>query len=51
LSGEEWRNNIRKNKETEPKQKQTNKQTKTEKHPVVDMTGDVVNCNAVNNIS
>ena len=30
-TGEEWRNNSRKNEETEPKQKQ---------HPVVDMTGD-----------
>ena len=30
-SGDEWRNNSRKNEETEPKQKQ---------HPVVDMTGD-----------
>ena len=30
-TGEKWRNNTRKNKETEPKQKQ---------HPVVDMTGD-----------
>ena len=30
-TGEEWRNNPRKNKETEPKQKQ---------HPVVDGTGD-----------
>ena len=30
-TGEEWRNNTRKNEETEPKQKQ---------HPVVDMTGD-----------
>ena len=29
--GEEWRNNSRKNEETEPKQKQ---------HPVVDMTDD-----------
>ena len=29
--GEEWINNSRKNKETEPKQKQ---------HPVVDVTGD-----------
>ena len=28
---EEWRNNFRKNEETEPKQKQ---------HPVVDVTGD-----------
>ena len=31
-TGEEWRNNSRKNEETEPKQKQ---------HPVVDVTGDV----------
>ena len=30
-TGEEWRNNSRKNEETEPKQKQL---------PVVDMTGD-----------
>ena len=30
-TGEQWRNNSRKNKETEPKQKQC---------PVVDMTGD-----------
>ena len=30
-SGDEWRNNSRKNEETEPKQKQ---------HPVVDVTGD-----------
>ena len=30
-TGEEWRNNSRKNEETEPKQKQ---------HPVVDVTGD-----------
>ena len=30
-TGEEWRNNFRKNEETEPKQKQ---------HPVVDMTDD-----------
>ena len=30
-TGEEWRNNIRKNEEMEPKQKQ---------HPVVDVTGD-----------
>ena len=28
--GDQWRNNFRKNEETEPKQK----------HPVVDMTGD-----------
>ena len=31
LLGEEWRNNSRKNEETEPKQKE---------HPVVDVTGD-----------
>ena len=30
-TGHQWRNNSRKNEETEPKQKQ---------HPVVDMTGD-----------
>ena len=30
-TGEEWRNNTRKNEEMEPKQKQ---------HPVVDVTGD-----------
>ena len=30
-TGDQWRNNSRKNKEKEPKQKQ---------HPVVDMTGD-----------
>ena len=30
-TGEEWRNNSRKNEETEPKQQQ---------HPVVDVTGD-----------
>ena len=30
-TGEQWRNNFRKNEETEPKQKQ---------HPVVDVTGD-----------
>ena len=30
-TGEDWRNNCRKNEETEPKQKQ---------HPVVDVTGD-----------
>ena len=29
--GQEWRNNSRKNEETEPKQKQ---------HPIVDVTGD-----------
>ena len=31
VTGDQWRNNSRKNKETEPKQKQC---------PVVDMTGD-----------
>ena len=31
VSGDQWRNNSRKNKETEPKQKQ---------YPVVDVTGD-----------
>ena len=31
LTGEEWRNNYRKNEEMEPKQKQ---------HPAVDVTGD-----------
>ena len=30
-TGDQWRNNSRKNKETEPMQKQ---------HPVVDVTGD-----------
>ena len=30
-TGEEWRNNSRKNEETEPEQKQ---------HPVVDVTGE-----------
>ena len=30
-TGNQWRNNSRKNEETEPKQKQ---------HPVVDVTGD-----------
>ena len=30
-TGDQWRNNSRKNKEMEPKQKQ---------HPVVDVTGD-----------
>ena len=30
-AGDQWRNNSRKNKETEPRQKQ---------HPVVDVTGD-----------
>ena len=31
VTGDEWRNNSRKNEETEPKQKQ---------HPAVDVTGD-----------
>ena len=31
ITGEEWRNNSRKNEEMDPKQKQ---------HPVVDVTGD-----------
>ena len=30
-TGDQWRNNSKKNEETEPKQKQ---------HPVVDLTGD-----------
>ena len=30
-TGDQWRNNSRKNEETEPKQKQ---------HPIVDVTGD-----------
>ena len=40
--GEEWRNNSRKNEETEPKQKQ---------HPVVDMTADGSKSNVVKNNS
>ena len=39
-TGEEWRNNSRKNEEMEPKQKQ---------HPVVDVTGMEVRFNAVKN--
>ena len=35
--GDQWRNNSRKNEETEPKQKQ---------HPGVDVTGDRVKSNA-----
>ena len=31
VTGDQWRNNSRKNEETDPKQKQ---------HPVVDVTGD-----------
>ena len=37
-TGVQWRNNSRKNKETEPKQKQ---------HPVVDVTGDTIKFNVV----
>ena len=39
-TGEEWRNNSRKNEETEPKWKQC---------PVVDVTGDGVKSDAVKN--
>ena len=39
-TGEEWRNNSRKNEETEPKWKQ---------HPVVDETGDGIKSNIVKN--
>ena len=39
-TGKEWRNDSRKNEETEPKQKQ---------HPVVDLTGDEVKSDAVKN--
>ena len=39
-TGDEWRNNCRKNEETEPKQKQ---------HPAVDVTGDGSKVNAVKN--
>ena len=41
VTGEEWRNNSRKNEEMEPKQKQ---------HPVVDVTGDRSKPNAVRTI-
>ena len=37
---EEWRNNSRKNEETEPEQQQ---------HPVVDVTGDEIKSDAVKN--
>ena len=37
-TGDQWRNNSRKNKEMEPKQKQ---------HPVVDVTGSGVKSNAL----
>ena len=40
VTGEEWRNNSRKNEETEPKRKQC---------PVVDVTGDGVKSDAVKN--
>ena len=39
-TGDQWRNNSRKNEETESKQKQ---------HPVVDVTGDGSKVNAVKN--
>ena len=38
-TGEEWRNNSRKNEETESKQKQ---------HPAVDVTGDGSKSDAIN---
>ena len=37
-TGDQWRNNSRKNEEMEPKQKQ---------HPVVDVTGDGCKVNAI----
>ena len=39
-SGDQWRNNCRKNEEMEPKQKQ---------HPVVDVTGDGSKIDTVKN--
>ena len=39
-AGDQWRNNSRKNKETEPRQKQ---------HPVVDVTGDGSKVQAIRN--
>ena len=39
-TGDQWRNNSRKNEEMEPKQKQ---------HPAVDVTGDGSKVNAVKN--
>ena len=39
-TGDQWRNNFRKNEEMEPKQKQ---------HPAVDVTGDGSESNAVKN--
>ena len=41
-TGEEWRNNSRKNEEIESKQKQ---------HPVVDVTGEVKSDAVMNNIA
>ena len=38
-TGEDWRNNSRKNEEMEPKQKK--------QHPVVDVTGDKARSDAV----
>ena len=40
VTGDQWRNNSRKNEDAEPKQKQ---------QPVVDVTGDEVKSNAVKN--
>ena len=40
VTGDQWRNNSRKNEETEPKQKQ---------HPVVDVTGDGGKAEAMKN--
>ena len=39
-TGDQWRNNSRKNEETEPEQQQ---------HPVVDVTGDEIKSDAVKN--
>ena len=39
-TGDQWRNNSRKNEETEPKQKQ---------HPVVDVTGNRIKVQCCNN--
>ena len=38
-TGDQWRNNFRKNEGMEPKQKKNN-QTKKKKNPVVDVIGD-----------
>ena len=40
LDGDQWKNNSRKNEETEPEQQQ---------HPVVDVTGDEIKSDAVKN--